>query len=415
MMKVLINAYAISPNMGSEQGIAWNWCVRLARHCELFIITEGEFRDKIESELPNIQSGHNMHFYYIPVTEKIRRMCWNQGDWRFYWYYKKWQKKALQVAKSICEEQKIDIIHHLNMTCYREPGYLWKIKGPKYVWGPVDGMNLCPINYIKGIDRNTTLKYRIKNLLNWIQFRHDRRVKLAARHADFIFCDSQAGVDNFKKVYGVDTLQMNESGCTVREDIKPHIIKSGTFDIVWVGRFIPTKMLDLALRSIALLGKEYDIKIHILGTGILEPKYREIANQISVADRCVWHGMVPHDEVEKIMRESDLFFFTSVMEGTPACIMESISNGLPILCFDICGFGPLVDQSIGYKIPLSNPEESAKQFAQKIRYLYENRSVLQKMSNNCSVKKMSISWESLAEKLINNYYKLLNNNQYVSI
>ena len=47
-MKILINAYACSPNMGSEPGMAWNWCVNLAKHCELYIITEGEFRDKIE-------------------------------------------------------------------------------------------------------------------------------------------------------------------------------------------------------------------------------------------------------------------------------------------------------------------------------------------------------------------------------
>lgn len=52
MLSILINAYACSPNMGSEPGMAWNWCINLARHCELYIITEGEFRDKIEAVLP---------------------------------------------------------------------------------------------------------------------------------------------------------------------------------------------------------------------------------------------------------------------------------------------------------------------------------------------------------------------------
>ncbi len=44
MLSILINAYACSPNMGSEPGMAWNWCVNLARYCELHIITEGEFK-----------------------------------------------------------------------------------------------------------------------------------------------------------------------------------------------------------------------------------------------------------------------------------------------------------------------------------------------------------------------------------
>ena len=90
-MKIFINAYACCPNMGSEPGMAWNWCVNLAQYCELHIVTEGEFRDRIEKVAGEIPQGKNMHFYYNPVSDRVRKMCWNQGDWRFYWYYRKWQ------------------------------------------------------------------------------------------------------------------------------------------------------------------------------------------------------------------------------------------------------------------------------------------------------------------------------------
>ena len=50
-LSILINAYACSPNMGSEPGMAWNWCINLAKHSELHIITEGEFKEKIETAL----------------------------------------------------------------------------------------------------------------------------------------------------------------------------------------------------------------------------------------------------------------------------------------------------------------------------------------------------------------------------
>ena len=62
MLKVLINAYACSPNMGSEPGMAWNWVSNLARYCEVHIITEGEFQDKIEDVVPKLEQGKNMHF-----------------------------------------------------------------------------------------------------------------------------------------------------------------------------------------------------------------------------------------------------------------------------------------------------------------------------------------------------------------
>lgn len=73
MISVLINAYACSPNMGSEPGMAWNWCVNLANYCELHIITEGEFRDTIEAILPTLPQGKICTFIIILFRMKYGR------------------------------------------------------------------------------------------------------------------------------------------------------------------------------------------------------------------------------------------------------------------------------------------------------------------------------------------------------
>lgn len=409
-MKILINSYSCSPNRGSEPGLGWNWCTHIARYCELFIITEEHWKENIEMVLPSLPQRGNIHFYYNPISDKARSMAQNQGTWRFYWYYRKWQKRTLKIAQQICMENNIDIIHQLNWTGFREPGYLWKIKGPKYVWGPIGGTNLCPIAYIKGVDRSTTITYRLKNSLNWLQFRIEPRVRKAAKSADLLFCDSESGVVNFKRVYGVNSLQINESGCQECGEItRDTIVGKDTMDILWVGRFIPTKLLDIALKSVARAKQNSKIKLHILGTGNLEKEYKDTAERLGVMDICIWHGQVPHDEVQRIMRSCDLLFYTSVVDGTPASIMECISNGLPILCFDTCGFGPMVDESIGTKIQLSNPEQSIIEFADKIQYLYDNRSVLQQMSDNCKDKISKISWDAQAKRLVDLYKGLLDN------
>lgn len=53
------------------------------------------------------------------------------------------------------------------------------------------------------------------------------------------------------------------------------------------------------------------------------------------------------------MRESDLFFFTSIMEATSTVLVEALMNRLPVLCFDTCGMGTIVDETVGCKIPLT--------------------------------------------------------------
>lgn len=410
MINVLINAFAVGPKQGSEPGIGWEWITGIARYCNVFVICSDEYKELVVEAHKKYAYRDNLHITFNPISKKVIEAVNNQGDWSFYYYYRRWQKKSLEIAKRICTENHIDIIHQLNLTSFREPGFLWRIKGPKYVWGPVGGTNLCPIDYIKGIDKMVTNKYRLKNILNRLQFRFDPSVGKAARRADLIFCDGDEGVRKLKKVYGVDSVQINETGCDYVDEIKREkVVGSGDgLDLLWVGRFLPTKLLDLALKALAAVNSDYKIKLHVLGGGKLESTYKEIASKLKVNDCVVWHGQVPHDEVEHLMRSADLFFFTSVVEGTPSVIMECISNGLPILCFDVCGFGPLVDNNIGEKIELCTPEQSVKDFATKIEYFYNNRNELQKKSENCTEKVKYISWDALAGRLMGLYQQLLN-------
>ena len=73
-MTILINAYACSPNMGSEPGMGWNWVLAIARHCEVYVITEGEFQKQIEAALETFELKGKVHFFYNPVPEKVMRM-----------------------------------------------------------------------------------------------------------------------------------------------------------------------------------------------------------------------------------------------------------------------------------------------------------------------------------------------------
>ena len=175
-MKVLVNAYSCSPFRGSEPGLGWNWCINMARYCELFIITEAHWKENIELELPNLEQRNNMHFYYNAVPEKALLMARNQGDWRFYWYYKKWQRRTLDIAKIICSENKIDLVHQLNWVAFREPGYLWKLNIPM-VWGPIGGLNMTPKKYLEGASWKWKFLFQLKNKLTMLQLKYSPRVK----------------------------------------------------------------------------------------------------------------------------------------------------------------------------------------------------------------------------------------------
>ena len=407
-MKILINAYACSPGMGSEPGMAWNWVSNLAKFCELHIITEGEFREKIETVVPTLEQGGNMHFYYNPVSEKIRKMCWNQGDWRFYKYYREWQWKTYLMAKDICQKEHIDILHQLNMIGFREPGYLWKLSeenGVPFVWGPVDAKDKFPVAYLDGAGLKTKLFMRLKNFLTGIQLRYSKRVLLAARQSSVIFSASSNSQRSFKKYMNIDSPLLNETGCYVQDHPIVDKTDKETFDVLWVGKMDFRKQLALALQTVAK-SENNKLRLHIMGGGDAE-SYQSLAKSYGIADKCIWHGAVSHDEVQDIMQKSDIFLFTSVAEGTPHVVLEAISNNLPVVCFDTCGQGDAVNDKVGRKIPLSSPCQSVSDFAKLLNELEDNRSLLKQLSENCKERQQELSWEEKAKTMMEWYEKIL--------
>lgn len=411
MLKVLINAYACSPGMGSELGMAWNWVKNLAKFCELYIITEGEFREKIEAVVPTLEQGGNMHFYYNPVSDEIRKMCWNQGDWRFYKYYRQWQWKTYLMAKDICGKERIDVLHQLNMIGFREPGYLWKLSqenGVPFVWGPIGGLKQFPTAYLKEAGLKMQLFMRLKNFLNIWQLKHEKRVDEALKTAKLLISSIPDSYRALKKYKGLESIVISETGCFLSEDISTSRFDTEEFHIMWVGKFDFRKQLPLALQAVAL-AKNPKLKLDVYGSGSVDQveMAKNIAEELGISDLVIWHGNQQNDVVMEAMRKAQLFFFTSVNEDTSTVVLEAVSNRLPVVCFDACGMSAVIGDSVGRKIALSHPSQSAHDFAQILNELEGNRALLRHWSENCKQRQMELSWEVKARKVMEEYKRII--------
>ncbi len=411
MLKVLINAYACSPGMGSEPGMAWNWVKNLAKFCELYIITEGEFRERIEAVVPTLEQGANMHFYYNPVSDEIRKMCWNQGDWRFYKYYRQWQWKTYLMAKDICGKEKIDVLHQLNMIGFREPGYLWKLSkenGAPFVWGPIGGLKQFPTAYLKGAGLKMQLFMRLKNFLNIWQLKHEKRVDEALKAVRLLISSIPDSYRALKKYKGLESIVIPETGCFLSEDISTARFDAEEFHIMWVGKFDFRKQLPLALQAVAL-AKNPKLKLDVYGSGSVGQveMAKRMGEELGISQQVIWHGNQKNDGVMEAMRKAQLFFFTSVNEDTSTVVLEAVSNRLPVVCFNACGMSAVIDDSVGRKIALSHPSQSAHDFARILNKLEGNRSLLRQLSENCKQRQMELSWEVKARKIVEEYERIV--------
>ena len=427
MLKVLVNAYAISPNWGSEPGMGWNWIVNLSKHCELYVITEGQWRNEIEQSVSDAitneidMSGHlskeqaqRLHFYYNPVSDKVRSICWNQGDWRFYYYYNKWQKSTFEIACKIISENHIDIIHQLNMIGFREPGYLWKITNIPYVWGPIGGLGCINKSFLKDTPFKTKVICNFKNLISDWQKRHMPRISKIMKRADGLCCATSEGYKFVVQCYRPDAFFLNETGCYIDannddiNNVSQELVTKKGFHMMWVGRFIFTKELPLALHVMSLLKDYPDIHLHIYGDGdeTIMASYKSMCSDFDLKN-VHWYGKVPNIEVQKQMRLSDILLFTSIMEGTPHVVMEALGNNLPVICFDTCGQGDCIDDTCGIKIPLSDPGQSIQDFASAIEFLYKNPDKLRQLKFQCHSRQIQLSWDNKVKTMLSIYQEAI--------
>lgn len=147
---------------------------------------------------------------------------------------------------------------------------------------------------------------------------------------------------------------------------------------MWCARFIGWKHPELAVECVKRLKADgYDLQLDMYGDGIMRHGLEKEVERLGLADVVKFHGNVPNEEIQKSMRESDIFLFTSdCQEGWGAVANEAMAAGCCLIASDRLGAAPYLirdgingymfrdrDADSLYKIVkhiIDNPEERIK-------------------------------------------------------
>jgi len=407
-LKVLISAYACSPYKGSEPGVGWGFVMALARHHDLWVIVEeAKFRIDIKqylAEYPGL--AKSVHFFFLrKERHRLLRKLWPPS---YYWYYRRWHRNAYALAQKLHREIDFDIAHQLTMVGFREPGYLWKL-GIPFVWGPVGGMGVFPWRFLSKIGVYGAFYYLSYNLVNLWQINFSQRPKLAAKMAGVGLIaatpENQVGTE---KYWGCTSTLISEVG--ILDVATQEISRRELYEplrIVWTGLHIPRKALNLALAALATLPKELTWELHVLGKGPRTPAWQQLSKKLGVAEYCRFHGWLPRASAMEIMSSGHLLLITSLRDLTSTVTIEALAAGLPIICFDHCGFSGVVNDTCGIKVPVTTPEKSVAGLAKAIEELARNEDLRYELAKGAAQRSHDFSWEKKAELVNNIYYQKL--------
>lgn len=391
--KILLSAFACRPSSGSEWGVGWNFFCELSNYFDVHLITEGEFKEEILLECRNLGiRSSNLHF--VELSPQARKRCHNQGDWRFYVDYRLWQKRVLRYAILLNKRENFSLVHHLNMIGFREPGELWKM-GLPFVLGPLGGFGNVPDPFFNNKFSVARFKNIIKIYLNRYSL-YLPYVRRAIKHADVVIAAYPEAVRVIKEEFGKESVLIPETGCYLTADWQNTPLNERR-NIAWIGKNVHRKQFDLAANAFLNSQLSSNEELIVIGefSDSVKNTWRNFPN-------IKFLGQISKNDVMSELKKVRALLFTSVHEGNPHVVFESLSVGTPVICHDSFGMGHIVDDTIGVKIPQVSYSKSLTCFTNAIDDMkskqFRNRDFTDKILPN--------SWAVRAEDIKNIYNRL---------
>jgi glycosyltransferase involved in cell wall biosynthesis len=184
--------------------------------------------------------------------------------------------------------------------------------------------------------------------------------------------------------------------------------------IVFVGRLIHIKGVDILLSAVAMLMKKgigENIRVLIVGPFSDVLSYttrsqksaglRSLLIDSGMKRIVTFTGPVDHETLSKILASSDVFVLPSRAEALGVVLLEAMSSGLPVVGTRVGGIANVIrDGENGYLVSPNNPEELANRLL-SLSEMPELRSKLGSVGRKDAV--AMYSWRVIAEQFASLY------------
>jgi glycosyltransferase involved in cell wall biosynthesis len=376
-------------------------------------------RAEIQRELKKDPANYkNVHFCFVSpkfwhykpsklwdnIELSILKPVMNAAD-------KIWLKDAYALAKEIHEQVKFDLVHQITYVGFRFSGHLWKLDIP-FVWGPIGGLENTPWRFLPVLGIRGCIEFAGRNIINSIHKAFLPGPKKAFKKARGGIIAATEGISKeIQKWYGEQSFVICEIG-PPQNIASSHTIRNDgdQLRIAWSGTHTPGKALPILLQALRILQKGVDWHLDIMGIGPCTGVWKALSLKFGLDSRCSWHGLLSREDAMELTHKSHIFVITSMKDLTSTVLLEALSQGVPVICPDHCGFSNVVTEECGFKIPLKSPSQLINGMAQTIQYLAQNEELRQDLARGALKRIRDYSWDLKAEAINSIYKNVLYNN-----
>ncbi|MDO5851628.1 MAG: glycosyltransferase family 4 protein [Methanobacteriaceae archaeon] len=173
-------------------------------------------------------------------------------------------------------------------------------------------------------------------------------------------------------------------------------------NILFAGRLIKEKNIDLLVNSIDILRNDYhNVSCFIVGSGPEEDHLKKLVKDKNLENNILFKGFLDStDDLYSLMKNADVFVLPSIREGFGMVVIEANSCGLPVVVVNSAWNASceLVSKDNGWVI-----ENNVDSLVSCLLEVLDSNS-LDKLKESCKNKAKDYDWDNITLK-IENFYK----------
>jgi glycosyltransferase involved in cell wall biosynthesis len=180
--------------------------------------------------------------------------------------------------------------------------------------------------------------------------------------------------------------------------------------LIFAGKISEKKGVMSMLRALSHLENVMERYELVLAGGAGNQKEFEEIRQMAEACSCdvFFLGKLSHQELAKEMNQSDIFVLPSFFEGLPLVVIEAMACGLHVVCTDLPGIQPWLDEALpNHCVTFVEPprmknadeplEEDLAEFERKLAFAIETAKQKSKPKDSDLEK---LSWDGLCQTCV---------------
>jgi len=170
-------------------------------------------------------------------------------------------------------------------------------------------------------------------------------------------------------------------------------------NIICVSRISREKGIDLIIKSFALLPKNLNARLIIVGNGSYLKEAKELAKKLGVFEKCIFEGWIGESKkISQLISTSDVFLSASLFEGFGNSIIEAIKCKTLVISTDV-PFGPREILEKGKNgILIKNDHNLMFEMAKKIEFAINNPDISKKYTERAYKSLSRYKAEKIGEK-----------------